>query len=369
MVKDRNDEREKEPDISVVIPVYDVAGFLEDCLMSVICQSKQDIEIICIDDASTDGSLRILERMASADRRVHILRTPQNMGSLAARKAGVLAAKGHYIMFLDGDDRYVQDACRRAHAAIVERKVDILQFGTKVMNTGKAPQSEVDHFVRFVTPYKGRSQQPDIVRDCFIKEAYSYNLWNKIYDAALCKRAFLQLDDGHYCMAEDMLAYFVLSCLAESFAGIPDKLYEYNFAVGISRPGQLDLEGLDRRCCGAESIHALSRILSGGGISGDHSDAYQKAERRIFLDNLYAWYYRLPQEQRKEGYAILEAHWGKDKIIQGLLHEMENMQADIDRRECELNSLSYKTGRIMTWIPRKLAGCGRRAVRRLCGRK
>ena len=326
-------------DISIIIPIYNVEKYLTDCLNSVCHQTKEDIEIICIDDCSTDDSSKVIDEFAQMDDRIKVIRNQKNCGRLYARKSGVLEAVGKYIMFLDGDDFYSEDACEIAYSQIESESVDILQFGMNIINKGNAPQYEVDSFSNFVMPYEGKIEKESVLKSCFVDEKYNYNLVNKIYKTELCKKAFANLDDRYYCMAEDLLAYFVLSYYAESYAGITDKLYNYNFAIGVSKPGALDLEGLDRRCAGAESVAAVERFLTGQGTFDEYQDAYQKIERRILSDNFDAWYYRLPSDKREEGYAIFEKHWGKDKVILGLLYDIENKQYDINQKGNRINEL------------------------------
>ena len=319
-------------DVSVVVPVYNVEKYLEKCIGSVRNQSKENIEIICVDDCSTDESLRILDKASSEDNRVHVIKNIENRGRLYARKCGVMAAEGGYIMFLDGDDFYSDEACENAYAAITKYETDILQFGMNIINTGNAPQFEVDSFAGFVVPYEGGMIHGNVMEACFRDEKYNYNLVNKIYKASLCKKAFEAMDDRHYCMAEDMLAYFVLAYFADTYMGIPDKLYSYRFAIGVSKPGRLDLEGLDKRCCGADSITAVKRFLDKQGTFDRYEEVYKRMERRILSDNFDAWYYRLPFEERDKGYSVFEKHWGKEKVILGLLYDIENKQFDINQK-------------------------------------
>ncbi|MDR1195919.1 MAG: glycosyltransferase [Endomicrobium sp.] len=91
------------PKVSVIIPVYNVEKYLKQCLDSITNQTLRDIEIICIDDSSTDNSLNILYDFAKKDERVKILRQ-QNFGAAAARNAGLEAAAGEYVSFIDSDD-------------------------------------------------------------------------------------------------------------------------------------------------------------------------------------------------------------------------------------------------------------------------
>ena len=89
--------------ISVIVPVYNTAAYLSDCLNSLLMQTFKDIEIICINDGSTDNSLQILETYASQDKRIRIINR-KNEGVVAARNLGVKAAKSDLIFPLDSDD-------------------------------------------------------------------------------------------------------------------------------------------------------------------------------------------------------------------------------------------------------------------------
>lgn len=93
------------PKVSVIIPVYNVEKYLHECLDSVINQTLKDIEIIAIDDGSTDSSLKILKDYAKKDKRLKVL-TQENKGAGTARNLGIKTSKGEFIAFMDGDDYY-----------------------------------------------------------------------------------------------------------------------------------------------------------------------------------------------------------------------------------------------------------------------
>lgn len=89
--------------VTIIIPVYNVEKYLEKCLNSVICQTLKDIEIICVNDGSTDNSQQILKEYAQKDERIKIV-DKKNGGLSSARNAGLDAATGEYCYFLDSDD-------------------------------------------------------------------------------------------------------------------------------------------------------------------------------------------------------------------------------------------------------------------------
>lgn len=107
------------PKVSVIIPVYNSETCLGQCLDSILCQTLRQIQIICVDDGSTDGSPRLLSQYAAMDSRIQIL-TQKNKGAGAARNLGLGAAQGEYLSFLDSDDFFEPDmlelACQKADA-------------------------------------------------------------------------------------------------------------------------------------------------------------------------------------------------------------------------------------------------------------
>lgn len=115
--------------VSFIIPVYNAEKSIEKCINSIQKQSYKNIEIICIDDGSSDNSLLILRGLSQKDNRIKII-SQANSGPFLARKAGILSATGDYIMFVDADDKLSN---KNAASIIVERfnekSTELLQFG------------------------------------------------------------------------------------------------------------------------------------------------------------------------------------------------------------------------------------------------
>lgn len=111
--------------ISVILPIYNVEKYLEDCLNSIINQTLNDIEIICIDDGSTDNSLAILNEYAKKDSRITIL-TQKNQGAAVARNKGLDIAKGEYLSILDSDDFFELNMLEQMYNKAINTDVDIV---------------------------------------------------------------------------------------------------------------------------------------------------------------------------------------------------------------------------------------------------
>lgn len=115
------------PKVSVIIPVYNVEEYLRQCLDSVINQTLKEIEIICVDDGSTDSSLEILKEYAAKDHRITVI-TQQNLHAGVARNAGLAVAKGEYVHFIDSDDWIALNTYEKLYQLAQTRNVEILKF-------------------------------------------------------------------------------------------------------------------------------------------------------------------------------------------------------------------------------------------------
>jgi glycosyltransferase involved in cell wall biosynthesis len=126
--------------ISVVVPVYNVAPFLPACMDSLINQTLKNIEIIAVNDASTDNSLEILQRYAKMDKRIKVINFPENRRTAAARNAGLNSATGVYIGLLDGDDYLDLDFYEKLYELAREAQSPIAKGLTKIH---EGPESSI----------------------------------------------------------------------------------------------------------------------------------------------------------------------------------------------------------------------------------
>ncbi len=113
--------------VSVIIPIYNAAPFLNDCLNAILHQSLEDIEIICVNDGSTDESLNILRQFQKLDERIVVI-DQKNQGAGAARNAGLDIAKGEYLSFLDADDFYEENMLEESYFAAKNADADVCVF-------------------------------------------------------------------------------------------------------------------------------------------------------------------------------------------------------------------------------------------------
>lgn len=205
------------PAISVIVPVYNVESYLSECLESLAKQSYSDIEIICIDDGSTDESPSILRNYVEMDTRFKMIRQ-QNSGVSAARNRGLASAAGEYVMFVDSDDYIRVDACEKILSFSRKNDLDIVVFGGKTFPT---VQWADDCFAQRNIVYTN-----DSVRALFDEPGSRPLMCNKMFRRGLFEAHHCRLDSSLE-LGEDHAFQFSTFPFAEKIGYLKDKLYFY----------------------------------------------------------------------------------------------------------------------------------------------
>lgn len=132
------------PLVSFIVPVHNVQRYLDDCLLSIRNQTVNDIEIICVDDASTDGSFKILEKHALADGRVKIVSHTANSGLAVARNTGLIHVRAPWVVFIDSDDFVSERLCESCLEAVKNKDTDVVFFDFNAFQDGHLPFSNIN---------------------------------------------------------------------------------------------------------------------------------------------------------------------------------------------------------------------------------
>ena len=127
--------------VSVIITVYNIERYIGECLDSILNQDIDEIEVICVDDASTDNSYMVLKEYEKKDRRIHIILNETNMGQASSRNVGCRLAKGEYLYVMDGDDWLKPGALRKLYACAKEDNLDILTFSAESFADSQSTES------------------------------------------------------------------------------------------------------------------------------------------------------------------------------------------------------------------------------------
>ena len=174
------------PKISVIIPVYNVEKYLAECLTSVVNQTFKDIEIICINDGSTDNSPKILEEFAQKDNRIKII-NQENQGMSCARNAGLAVATGEYISFIDSDDYVSTDLYADLQKFL---PAELIYFNACIF-----PMSEKYQALQNYIQCKFEGELP--ITEKIISQT-NVHIWNKIFKASIIKENNIKFPDGLY---------------------------------------------------------------------------------------------------------------------------------------------------------------------------
>ena len=222
------------PKLSIIVPVRNEQSSLKRCLDSILSQSYKDLEIICVDDASSDGSDDILQDYVNREPRVHATAFQRHLGTVLARKLALLDVQGEYVMFADADDMFLPGACETAVGLMKETKADIVQFSVEFEAEQKDAES-LDMFARVFRSREMESNGTNILYDCFVNHRFMHNLWNKIYRAEICKEAVRAMPDIQLHHYTDLYLSFFILYFAESFRSVITKpCYRYHFGGGVS---------------------------------------------------------------------------------------------------------------------------------------
>lgn len=207
------------PCISVVVPVYNVEPYLRRCLNSLLHQTQDNIEIICVDDGSTDESYSILKEYESQNSQIIVL-TQKNAGPAAARNAALAVARAPYIMFCDADDYYENGMCESMLNTIgASDNIDIAVCGVDIIYEANAEMQKGDAKYFHSTERKVESISDEILSNLDIC------LWNKIFRRDNILKWGVRFPEG--VMYEDVYFSSIYAMRSSHIAFVPDKLYHY----------------------------------------------------------------------------------------------------------------------------------------------
>ena len=307
--------------VSVLIPVYNTFHTLGRCLDSVLKQTLQEIEIICVDDGSDPPTKEVLETYRQKDPRMKVLTLDRNYGILYARREAIMESCGDYIMFLDSDDEYVSNACEIAYKKIRKKRADILQFGTEIICDPYADKQKCYYVQDFINVHRGKLKDRAILKECFGLEKrdtkYNWNLWDKIFRKEILKRVVAYVPADRCSIAEDFMIYFMSTFYAKRFYGIKKRLIRYYFGAGISS----NLSGANvkvyQNMLGNKlACDTISKFLKIERTSGTiYNEINEKWEQKTFADLIWKLICQCPVDIGAEVFDLLCDSYTATRVI------------------------------------------------------
>ncbi|HBA67794.1 MAG TPA: hypothetical protein DCZ40_00315 [Lachnospiraceae bacterium] len=213
--------------ISVIVPIFNNAEYLPRCIESICGQTYRDLEILLIDDGSTDGCYEICNEYKKNDSRIVVIHR-QNGGAVSARKTGMAYAKGEYIAFADGDDWMEPDMLECLFSALIREKTDIAMCG-RFEDTGGShkevyqgiPAGRYDKKALIEEVYPNM-----IVNGAFFEWGLFPGLWDKLFRRE-CLEKFLLAVDERITMGDDAACTYPCMLNADSVYILDKCLYHY----------------------------------------------------------------------------------------------------------------------------------------------
>ena len=301
------------PEISVIIPVYNVEKYLPKCLDSVLAQTFNDIEVICINDGSTDNSATILQNYALRDRRLKII-NQDNQGVSAARNAGLKIVQSDYVMFVDSDDYIADDMAEKLYLCIKNSNADVAVCSAECINElPKDASLEVIRWQSWLQPWFDEYAKPTGIYDVpkTIKDEFISVVWNKLYKTSIIKNYHIEFPLS--LIEEDEYWLWAYMLHSKRYAFLNERLYFY-----VQRSGSV-----------MTTRHASNKVLDILEIEKQiYALARKYADIKDYQEILADWYIKTVAE-------ILEYRVPKDlnMLLEKFEDYMKNRNPSVKLKE------------------------------------
>lgn len=298
--------------VSIVIPVFNCEKYLAEAIESAQAQTLDSFEIIIVNDGSTDNSLRIAQRFAEADPRISVVSLSANSGLGAARNAGMEAAKGDYISFLDGDDLIEPSTIALAYTKATESGADIVRYlYDRFFEEGKyhspmpsykedffSDEEEIRRIALDLFPAPGAATWRD--------HDFGGSACTALYRLDFIRRNGLRFSSDKECASEDYLFNFDLLAAGASLYYLPLHLYHYR-ENPASKSRRIEPDFM--RIIGKFCDETEQRILDAGfpeKVATERAEGYCVLSMRLGSKN--ALLSKAPLKEKKEWLSNQSAH-------------------------------------------------------------
>ena len=308
------------PTISIVVPVYNVEDYLEDSLNSVLNQTFDDFEVICVDDESTDTSLEILNDFKNKDSRIKVI-SQKNKGNGGARNTGLKHATGDYVYFFDSDDELFPEALEKMYNNAINNKSDLVLF-----KIARSIEGEPLNYNRPIFPLDKKFKGKDFDNFTFtykdikhyIMDSGYFAVWAKFY-----KKEFLDKHDDILAFPEntafgDVRFHIASLILASRISFVNDYLYKYTMSntnsITQNKSNRMDIFGV---------VDSVEELFINTGFYEEFKDDFTKFKIHqllfyIFSANSDEYFNKVYEEFSKmkiEDFDVPAVYKGKYELV------------------------------------------------------
>ena len=298
------------PIISIVIPINNDGCCPRSCLESAVQQTFQDMEVLCVDAVSEDGSADIVREYSALDKRIKLIEIPSESGRNALRKRGVESASGKYILFLNLHDRLPVKACEAAYEEIITDAADIIEFGTFYQKTAGN------------------------ICGLFSETTSSgYTFANRVFDADVCRKAFQEVYDSNLETEDESYETFIISYFADTFRGsAKTECCFYNEAQDEEK-NKIDTEVFVKRCRERDKVYqALKTFLDKEKAAAIYYACLEQLRKQQLQHSVHDWYYHCIWEHAAECYHMLLKACGVLPVLSELAKQFWNAPYQVAER-------------------------------------
>lgn len=317
------------PKISIIVPVFNVNEFLSRCVSSILDQTLKNIEVILVDDGSTDGSAELCDRLALGDNRIKVVHR-SNGGLGEARNSGLEIAKGDFVGFVDGDD-YIKREMYQSLLKVVEDNDLSACFSGFIRVSNDKP--EVRNEVEKLTIWRGFQQLQSFVFNMIGSKPsanndfnYSMSVCTAIFNRSIIQKQNLKFQSERKIVSEDL--FFNLAFIEKCNAvGMSEKCY-YNYVENKSSlTHQYDTHKFDRNII---MIHQVRKKLLASSFDEKQAERYVErlllarargGVRGITLNSVFGF-----EEKRKFVKHILNNHELRSTLVHYPIHQLPKKQ-------------------------------------------
>lgn len=263
--------------ISVIVPIYNVSRYLEKCIESIQSQTYSDIEIILVDDGSTDGSSEICDRYASLDARIRVIHKNANEGLVRARKTGVCEATSDLIGYVDGDDWIEPNMYEILYKLLTENNVDVAVCSRFIESDGNTIEERqgIPEGIYDKEKIKEDIFPHMIVGEGFFEWGLSPAVWDKLYKRDILLPLQMKVDDA-LMMGEDAALTFPLMTMINGMVISYKCLYHYRQSEKSMVRTSVDNNSENERTRFNRLYHSVSKKLACFKDTYDFSEQWLK---------------------------------------------------------------------------------------------
>lgn len=282
----------KRPQLSIVVVIYNKENYIKDCLDSLLSQ-KLDMEIVCVDDHSTDSTPEILQQYATEHKNIKIMRNPQNRGTCYTRYVGMKECQGEYMMFIDGDDTVPTNSLHEIYQYGKDAKADIIEYTVKL--NAETLMCEIP---------------PRIIKNELLLAHNQHiikNLWNKMFSRKTYMGALKKMTmDANHDDFSDVL-YFLIHFLHHADSVAQTNLTGYNyFSTRGMTFNSTAVQRLFHYCNFACTYQELCRVY------GETAELFYW--KNYLCNQAIETYLTIPPKERKASYVHLKQLMTDDEI-------------------------------------------------------